>query len=101
MQTILLVLLAAALLILAVRLGAKNRQIALQNQQLTDLQTQAEATKTAAQDSGQTQNDLWTLANTIHLYAALSEEEARTASLREKQAEILRASEAILQQIEK
>ena len=39
-------------------------------------------------------------ANTIYLYAALSEEEARSNSLKGKQAEILWASEQIIQTIQ-
>ena len=39
-------------------------------------------------------------ANTIYLYAALSQEEAKSNSLKGKQAEILRASEQIIQTIQ-
>ena len=39
-------------------------------------------------------------ANTIYLYAALSQEEAKSNPLKGKQAEILRASEQIIQTIQ-
>lgn len=47
------------------------------------------------------QKALWEYANTIHLYAALSEEEAKTLPLKEKQREILRETEKLLQQLKK
>ena len=42
----------------------------------------------------------WRAANTIYLYAALSQEEAKSNSLKGKPAEILRASEQIIQTIQ-
>lgn len=44
---------------------------------------------------------LWELSNTIYLYAALSEEEAKTSSLKKKQMEILRNSEEMIRLLEK
>lgn len=40
---------------------------------------------------------VWEAANTIHLYAALSEEETRDPSLKKKQEEICRIAENLLE----
>lgn len=37
--------------------------------------------------------------NTIHLYASLSEEEAKTQSLKEKQKQILQMAEELLKKV--
>ena len=41
-------------------------------------------------------NEIWHHTNTIHLYSSLSEEESKTITMKEKQKEIIRTTEEIL-----
>ena len=68
--------------------------------QINELNEQLETLKTASAEELKGREDILQAANTIYLYAALSEEEAKNNALKGKQAEILRASEQIIQIIQ-
>ena len=65
--------------------------------QINGLKGQLETLKTASSEKLKDREAVIQAANTIYLYAALSEEEAQSRSLKEKQAAIRQASEAIIQ----
>lgn len=103
---ILLVLIIAALVIC---LRKKDREIQTIQSEVIQLQKQAEQEKKKAIVSDTVPEDaepdtdrddfchtVWNRVNAIHLYASLAEEEAASASIKEKQAEIIRMSEEIL-----
>ncbi|MGI6053669.1 MAG: hypothetical protein ACOYA8_02255 [Clostridium sp.] len=52
-----------------------------------------------AEKARELRNAVWQSINTVHLYASLSREEAKTRSLREKQGEILAACQEIFRRL--
>lgn len=83
---VVMLLLAAAVFGLVKKLKEKNQML---EQQMKD--------KKKMQEQIQREYDeIWNIANCIHLYAALSEEEARTEELKEKQREIMKQAEILL-----
>lgn len=82
---------------LMIRLQGKETQIQKFETQMKELQDKVEKAHERAFQLGTIYDAIWDCANTIHLYAALSEEESRSELIKEKQAEILRLSEKIVQ----
>ena len=108
MQNIIIAALAGIILAVSIRLREKNREIGRLKEQIHQekeetkaLQAQLQALRTRVSDMESAEDELWDYANTIHLYAALSQEEARQLSFKEKQAEILQAAEDMLELIKK
>ena len=91
------IILAAIILLLLAVLLMQRKKEANMRIQINRLNEQLEMLKTASSEKPKDREVVIQSANTIHLYAALSEEEARSQSLKEKQAEIRQASEAIIQ----
>lgn len=89
------IILSGGVVFLALRLREKNRQLEVCRESLRE---ETEAAKEAAMARKKEREIIWDRVNAIHLYAALSEEEARSRSLREKQEAILRISEQLLEQ---
>lgn len=85
------IILSGGVVFLALRLREKNRQLEVCRESLRE---ETEAAKAREKE----REIIWDRVNAIHLYAALSEEEARSRSLREKQEAILRISEQLLEQ---
>jgi len=65
--------------------------------QIKELREQLDHITMISAETAEDNDILLQAANTIYLYAALSEEEAKSNSLKEKQAAIRQASEAIIQ----
>lgn len=95
---IILILLCLILFSLMICLYKKNKQIKMQKTEIEGIRRQLDTVETEMSNLKTTQESIWDEVNTIFLYAALSEEEANSSSLRQKQTEILRISEEILQQ---
>jgi len=70
----------------------------MQKTEIEGIRRQLDTVETEMSNLKTIQESIWDEVNTIFLYAALSEEEANSSSLRQKQTEILRISEEILQQ---
>lgn len=108
MQNIIIAVLAGMILAAAIRLREKNRELGRLKEQIHQvkeetkaLQVQVQALRTRISDQESAEDELWDCANTIYLYAALSKEEARQPSFREKQEEILQAAESMMKLIKK
>ena len=100
MKPIMVIILAAIILLLVAVLLVQRKKEANMQIQINGLKEQLETLKTASSEKPNGREAVLQAANTIHLYAALSEEEAKSNSLKGKQAEILRASEQIIQTIQ-
>lgn len=72
----------------------KNQLCKRRERQIEELKKSLDAAK---DHTNRSMRQLFDAANTIHLYAALSEEEAGTQELKQKQQEIRKLSETILQ----
>jgi len=100
MHHIMVVILAAIILFLVVVLLTQEKKKTTMQIQINELNEQLETLKTASAEELKGREDILQAANTIYLYAALSEEEAKNNALKGKQAEILRASEQIIRAIQ-
>ena len=98
MQYIILFLLVLIIAYLIILLRNKEVQCREAQTQTSQIQEQMEQ---MYNDIVAIHDEVWDEANTIHLYAALSDEESSTASVKDKQSEIIRLSEKIMEQIHK
>lgn len=92
------VLLSAVLLIF---LKKKDNQIKLLREQLKEAQNRGQAIESKTSETEALCHMVWKYGNMVHLYASLTEEEAGTDSIKEKQKEILTETEKVLEQVEK
>ncbi len=104
MQNIMTVLLAGISLAALIWLNKKNRQLGQLREQISrekegteTLGNKIRHLQTRVSELEAVEDEVWDFANTIHLYASLSQEETRQQSLKEKQTEIQQAAEHILQ----
>lgn len=109
MHYILFILLVLIIAVLVICLRKKDREIQAIQSEVTQLKKHAEQAKKEAMVSDTVQEEaepdifgndfyhiVWNRVNTIHLYASLTEGEDTSASVKEKQTEIIRMSEEIL-----
>ena len=101
MQYIILFLLVLIIAYLIILLRNKEVQCREAQTQTSQIQEQMERMVQMYNDIVAIHDEVWDEANTIHLYAALSDEESSTASVKDKQSEIIRLSEKIMEQIHK
>lgn len=99
MQDIILILLVLIIVYLVILLRKKEIQFRDVQAQMSQMQEQMEQTIRMSNDIKAVRDEVWDSANTIHLYAALSDEESNAVSIKEKQSEIIRLSEKIMRQI--
>ena len=97
MQHIMVSILAAIILLLIAVLLIQRKKEAAMQIQINEMKERLKTLETSSTEKRNEREAVLQAANTIYLYAALSEEEARSQSLKEKQAEIRQASEAIIQ----
>ena len=97
----LLVLIIAYLIILLRNKEVQCREAQTQTSQIQEQMEQMEQMVQMYNDIVAIHDKVWDEANTIHLYAALSDEESSTVSVKDKQSEIIRLSEKIMEQIHK
>lgn len=101
MQYIILFLLVLIIAYLIILLRNKEVQCREAQTQTSQIQEQMEQMVQMYNDIVAIHDEVWDEANTIHLYAALSDEESSTVSVKDKQSEIIRLSEKIMEQIHK
>ena len=101
MQYIILFLFVLIIAYLIILLRNKEVQCREAQTQTSQIQEQMEQMVQMYNDIVAIHDEVWDEANTIHLYAALSDEESSTASVKDKQSEIIRLSEKIMEQIHK
>lgn len=87
------VFLSGAVVLMALKLREKNSQLKICRERIRE---EMEAAKEQAKEKEM--ELIWDRINAIHLYAALSKEETRSRSVREKQEAILRIAEQLLEQ---
>lgn len=101
MQYIIFILLGLFIVHLVIRLRKKEMQLLELQIKLYQMQTETEQADRTAEEATAIKDEIRDHINTIHLYASLSEEESHSASVKEKQKDIIRLSEIILHQIYK
>lgn len=97
MQYFIFAILILAVVSLIILLRQKEDQLKGLKQQLSETQYIIKRSDAKKNKLEEIQNRIWDYGNTIHLYAALCEEETGNPSVKEKQREIMIAAEALLQ----
>lgn len=97
MQYIIFVMLILAVVSLIILLRQKENQLKGLKQQLGETQDIIKRSDAKKNKLEEIQTRIWDYGNTIHLYAALCEEETGNPSVKEKQREIMIAAKALLQ----
>ena len=94
---ILILILSIILLLLSYFLYIQKNKVMLLQQQIGDLKNKMSILEKQELAAEQHNNFLRQEANTVHLYASLSLQEARKTSIKDKQSQIIRSSEHILE----
>lgn len=97
MQYFIFAILILSVVSLIILLRQKENQLKGLKQQLGETQDIIKRSDAKKNKLEEIQNRIWDYGNTIHLYAALCEEETGNPSVKEKQREIMIAAEALLQ----
>lgn len=97
MQYFIFAILILSVVSLIILLRQKENQLKGLKQQLGETQDIIKRSDAKKNKLEEIQNRIWDYGNTIHLYAALCEEETGNSSVKEKQREIMIAAEALLQ----
>ena len=92
-----IIIFSLILLLLAYFLYVQKKKVISLQQQISDLQSKISILEKQDLATEQYNDSLRQEANTVHLYASLSLEEARKTSIKEKQSQIVRSSEHILE----
>ena len=92
-----IIIFSLILLLLAYCLYVQKKKVISLQQQISDLQSKISILEKQDLATEQYNDSLRQEANTVHLYASLSLEEARKTSIKDKQSQIVRSSEHILE----
>jgi predicted Holliday junction resolvase-like endonuclease len=92
-----IIIFSLILLLLAYFLYVQKKKVISLQQQISDLQSKISILEKQDLATEQYNDSLRQEANTVHLYASLSLEEARKTSIKDKQSQIVRSSEHILE----
>ena len=92
-----IIIFSLILLLLAYFLYVQKKKVISLQQQIGDLQNKNSILEKQELAAEQHNDYLRQEANTVHLYASLSLEEARKKSIKDKQSQIIRSSEHILE----
>ena len=92
-----IIIFSLILLLLAYFLYVQKKKVISLQQQISDLQSKISILEKQDLATEQYNDSLRQEANTVHLYASLSLEEARKTSIKDKQSQIIRSSEHILE----
>ena len=92
-----IIIFSLILLLLAYFLSVQKKKVISLPQQISDLQSKISILEKQDLATEQYNDSLRQEANTVHLYASLSLEEARKTSIKDKQSQIVRSSEHILE----
>lgn len=99
MREMIMIMMAIGLVVLTIIILLKEKKIQMLQKELGASKNSASENETWKKNDEEFQNELWQSLNAIHIYAHLSEEEARSQSVKEKQKEILNISESILEKM--
>ena len=92
-----IIIFSLILLLLAYFLYVQKKKVISLQQQISDLQSKISILEKQDLAAEQYNDSLRQEANTVHLYASLSLEETRKTSIKDKQSQIIRSSEHILE----
>lgn len=92
-----IIIFSLILLLLAYFLYVQKKKVISLQQQISDLQSKISILEKQDLATEQYNDSLRQEANTVHLYASLSLEETRKTSIKDKQSQIIRSSEHILE----
>ena len=92
-----IIIFSLILLLLASFLYVQKKKVISLQQQTSDLRSKISILEKQDLAAEQYNDSLRQEANTVHLYASLSLEEARKTSIKDKQSQIVRSSEHILE----
>lgn len=92
-----IIIFSLILLLLAYFLYVQKKKVISLQQQISDLQSKISILEKQDLATEQYNDSLRQEANTVHLYASLSLEEAKKTSIKDKQSQIIRSSEHILE----
>ena len=92
-----IIIFSLILLLLAYFLYVQKKKVISLQQQIGDLQNKISILEKQYLAAEQYKDSLRQEAYTVHLYASLSLEEARKTSIKDKQSQIIRSSEHILE----
>ena len=92
-----IIIFSLILLLLAYFLYIQKKIVMSLQQQISDLRSKISILEKQKLAAEQHNDYLRQEANTVHLYASLSLEEARKTSIKDKQSQIIRSSEHILE----
>ena len=92
-----IIIFSLILLLLAYFLYVQKKKVMSLQQQIGDLQNKISTLEKQYLAAEQYNDSLRQEAYTVHLYASLSLEEARKTSIKDKQSQIIRSSEHILE----
>ncbi len=94
-------LLAVAIFVMIMVLRKKEKHIQKINEEVKKVQRQITLVQSKTFDLEKIRDDIWDSTNTIHLYASVSKENAKSESVKQNQIEILKLTENIFGLIEK
>ena len=92
-----IIIFSLILLLLASFLYVQKKKVISLQQQTSDLRSKISILEKQDLATEQYNDSLRQEANTVHLYASLSLEEAKKTSIKDKQSQIIRSSEHILE----
>lgn len=92
-----IIIFSLILLLLAYFLYVQKKKVISLQQQISDLQSKISILEKQDLATEQYNDSLRQEANTVHLYASLSLEEAKKTSIKDKQSQIICSSEHILE----
>ena len=92
-----IIIFSLILLLLAYFLYVQKKKVISLQQQISDLQSKISILEKQYLAAEQYKDSLRQEAYTVHLYASLSLEEAKKTSIKDKQSQIIRSSEHILE----
>ena len=92
-----IIIFSLILLLLAYFLYVQKKKVISLQQQISDLRNKISILEKQDLAAEQYNDSLRQEANTVHLYASLSLEEAKKTSIKDKQSQIIRSSEHILE----
>ena len=95
-----MILFGVIFVILLFILLKKEKQLKDCMQQLKEIQIQLQKSQDEIEKFQNKSQKLWDFSNTIHLYASLSEEDAKNEALKQKQLEIIKLSQDMINILE-
>lgn len=99
MQDFMGIVLVLIMMVLLVFFKDQSSKVKRTKTECKELKQKMETMEKSMSDTEKFQKAVWENVNTIHLYAVLSGEEAKTESLKEKQRQIRQMAEDLLEKV--